>query len=115
MKKNQLRIDILGTTFAIQSEEKPEYLKALYDFLKRKISDTKQNSPASDPLKIALLACLNCIDELFKERERSYSLKNARAREDVPEDKRIINEEIDEVTARIIKKIDESIAGMMHP
>jgi cell division protein ZapA (FtsZ GTPase activity inhibitor) len=107
MKKNQLRVDILGTSFSIQSGENPEYLKSLYDHLKRKISDAKQDTRVSDPLKIAILACLNCIDELFKEKERGI-----RASRDAGPavDERIINEEIDEVTERIMRKIDESLS-----
>jgi cell division protein ZapA (FtsZ GTPase activity inhibitor) len=110
MAKNQLKVDILGTSFVIQSEEKQEYLTALYDHLKKKLSETIQIRGASDPLKIAILTCLNIIDELFKERQRAERIKNAKV-EELPPDRRIIEEEIDEVAARIMKKIDESIEG----
>jgi cell division protein ZapA (FtsZ GTPase activity inhibitor) len=109
--KHQLRIDILGTSFAIQSEEKPEYLKAIYDYLKMKIGETKIGSQGTDPLKISILTCLNCIDELFKERERSYRINHPNAQFPAIPAIGENNKEIDEVAARIIKKIDESLGG----
>ncbi len=111
MNKHQLRIDILGTSFSIQSEEKSEYLKALYEYLKKKISETKLGSQVTDPLKLSILTCLNCIDELFKERERLYRLKNQGGTHAISPADLAASEEIEEVAARIIKKIDESLGG----
>jgi cell division protein ZapA (FtsZ GTPase activity inhibitor) len=113
MNKNQLRIDLLGTSFSIQSEEKQEYLKAVYDYLKVKINEIKEKGTISDPLKIALLASLNIIDDLFREKEKLYRLRNSLQTDNklVPS-REIVQDaanEIDEIAARIMKKIDESL------
>jgi cell division protein ZapA (FtsZ GTPase activity inhibitor) len=111
MNKHQLRIDILGTSFTIQSDERPEYLRALYDYFKKKVSDAKFGSDVNDPLKISILACLNCIDELFKEREKAYRLKNGNPALTGDSPGGEPDDQIDEVAARIMKKIDESLGG----
>jgi cell division protein ZapA len=69
MEKRQLKIDLLGTSFVIQSQESPEYLDRLCGFLRTKVDEVKRRYTFADPLTVALLAGLNLADELFKQRE----------------------------------------------
>ena len=62
MEKRQLRIDVLGTSFVIQSDESPEHLARLSSFVRERIEE-------ADPLTVAVLAALNIADDLFKSRD----------------------------------------------
>jgi cell division protein ZapA len=68
MSKGSLQIDLLGTSFAIQADEKPEYLSALYSHYKQMLSRVEQTSGLRDSLKIAILAGILVSDELYKEK-----------------------------------------------
>ena len=69
MEKRQLRIDVLGTSFVIQSDESPENLARLSSYVKAKIEEVKSRYSFADPLTVALLAALNIADEMFKSRD----------------------------------------------
>ncbi len=69
MEKRQLKVDLLGASFVIQSPESPEHLARVAAFLKEKIEEVKGRYSFADPLRVALLAALNITDELFRERE----------------------------------------------
>jgi cell division protein ZapA len=68
MAKGNLQIDLLGTSFAIQADEKPEYLNALYSHYKKTISQIENTSGLSEPLKVAIIAGILLADELYKEK-----------------------------------------------
>ncbi len=69
MEKRQLRIEILGSSFDIQSDDSTEQLARLSSFVKSKVEEVKGRYTFADPLTIAVLAALNIADELFKARE----------------------------------------------
>ena len=69
MEKRQLRIDVLGTSFVIQSDESAEHLSRLSAYVKSKIEEVKSRYSFADPLTVAMLAALNIADELFKTRD----------------------------------------------
>lgn len=68
MAKGCLQIDLLGTSFAIQADEKPEYLNALYNHYKKTITQIESTSGLSEPLKVAIIAGILLADELYKEK-----------------------------------------------
>ncbi len=106
MEKRQLRIDVLGTSFVIQSEESPEHLATLSSFVRERIEEVKARYSFADPLTVALLAALNIADDLFKVREgrqpfpRSTEIRAAELQ----------SAEIQNVTERLISRIDEALA-----
>lgn len=59
---------MLGTSFAIQADENPEYLNALYTHYKKTISQIEATSGLSEPLKVAIIAGILLADELYKEK-----------------------------------------------
>jgi cell division protein ZapA len=85
-----VEVSILGSSFTIQSRYDPRYLGEVIAYLKEKIREVQASSGAQDPLKIALLAALNVVDELLQKRD---------------EDSR----EIEELTERLIERIDRSL------
>ncbi len=111
MEKRQLRIDVLGTSFVIQSEESPEHLAMLSSFIRERIDEVKARYSFADPLTVALLAALNIADDLFKVREgrqpfpRSTEIRAAELQ----------SAEIQNVTERLINRIDEALAEETPP
>ncbi len=69
MEKRQLKVDLLGATFVIQSEESPEHLTRLSGYVKSRIEEVRKRYPFAEPLTVAVLAALNIADEMFKIRE----------------------------------------------
>jgi cell division protein ZapA (FtsZ GTPase activity inhibitor) len=70
MAKGNLQIDLLGTSFAIQADEKPEYLNALYTHYKKTVTQIETTSGLQEPLKVAIIAGILLADELYKEKMR---------------------------------------------
>lgn len=95
MEKRQLRIDVLGTSFVIQSDESPEHLARLSSFVKDRIEEVKARYTFADPLTVAVLAALNIADDLFKTRDgRAPSTQGS---------------EIESVAERLISRIDDEL------
>ena len=98
-EKNKIKLDILGTVFTIQSEENPEYLEGVINYLKAKVNEVKAGFGITDPLKLSLISALNVVDELLKERKRKDSIS------EVTPDFLAM----EQITERLIKRIDESL------
>ena len=96
MEKRQLRIDLLGTSFVIQSEESPEHLSQLSSFVRERIEEVKARYAFADPLTVAVLAALNIADDLFKVRNGKEPAPQAA--------------EIQSTALRLISRIDEALA-----
>ena len=63
-------MELLGTSFHIESPEAREYLEDVVAYLTAKVDEVRGEAPVADPVKIALIAGLNIVDEFFKERRR---------------------------------------------
>lgn len=100
MEKRQLRIDVLGASFTIQSEESAEHLARVSAYLREKVEEVKARYSFATPLTLALLAALNIADELVKER-------SGRASRAVPATSR----EIEQIAAGLIEQIDGVLAA----
>ena len=70
MDGRSVEVSILGSSFTIQSRYDPRYMGEVIAYLKEKIREVQASSGAQDPLKIALLAALNVVDELLREARR---------------------------------------------
>ncbi len=95
MEKRQLKIDLLGASFTIQSTESPEHLARVAGYLRARIEEVRARYSLADPLRVALLAALNVADELFRERE-GHGLPGA-------------DTELATVAQKLIDSIDESL------
>ena len=95
MEKRQLRIDVLGASFVIQSDESPENLARLSSYVKAKIEEVKSRYSFADPLTVAVLAALNIADEMFKSRDGR----------DAP----VPAEDISTAAERLINRIDDQL------
>lgn len=104
MQQNFLTIDILDAQFTIKSGNDPHYLGAVVEYLKGKIAEIELGTPggrpavrSKDSLKIALLAALNIVDELFQTRKLSKQPEGGNT------------EELEKITEQLIEKIDQSL------
>lgn len=68
MAKGSLQIDLLGTSFAIQADESPDYLSTVYSKYRAMVAHIEKTASVKDPLKIAILAGILLADETTKEK-----------------------------------------------
>ena len=66
MAKSDLRIDILGTSITISTDEEPEYLNMLLEKYRGTIENVQRISGLKDPLKAAVLTGFLLCDDLEK-------------------------------------------------
>jgi cell division protein ZapA len=95
MGKEPLMIDILGTTLKVNTDEDPQYLSQLINYLHEKTREVRNSTRIDDPLKISILTSLFLIDELYKERSDMSAEKDDTA--------------LSELTSRMIQKLEESL------
>ena len=90
-----MRIDLLGTSFTIETDESPEYLERIVTYYRERIREIESSVSTTDPLKKAILAAILSIDELFTLKERSLPEGEA--------------EEFERIAERLIKTLDETL------
>lgn len=95
MEKRQLRIDVPGASFVIQSEESAEHLARLSTYVKNKIEEVRKRYAFAEPLTVAVLAALNIADDMFKTRDGKEPFATA--------------DEISSVAERLISRIDDDL------
>jgi cell division protein ZapA (FtsZ GTPase activity inhibitor) len=69
MSQGHVQIQLLGVSFTINTDEDPEHMARIIDYLKKKIDSTQKLVKMNDPLKVAILTGILLTDELFKERQ----------------------------------------------
>jgi cell division protein ZapA (FtsZ GTPase activity inhibitor) len=71
-RKVPLRVTLLGETYEILGDVDPEYASELVKYVDNQMNQIAKLSPgiltSSTKSKVAVLACLNVAEELFKER-----------------------------------------------
>ena len=95
MEKRQHRIEVLGTSFVIQSDESAEHLARLSSYVKARIEEVKARYAFADPLTVSVLAALNIADDMFKSREGREPAGSG--------------EEVASVAERLISRIDDEL------
>ncbi len=97
MSKNNVNVNILGSSFTIQSEDNAEYLSRVIEDLKKRIATVQSSYPTAEPKKVLILTALNLVDEVFKLKDKqNYGI-----------DKDIA--EISKITEELIYKLEDSI------
>jgi cell division protein ZapA (FtsZ GTPase activity inhibitor) len=94
MEKNDLRINMLGTSFSISADEDPEYLESLLKRYEIVVENTKKATGLTDPLKAAILSGFLLCDEIEKLKAR-FEEPDARKAE--------------QLTLDLIARIDEAL------
>ena len=94
------QINLLGTTFSIQTDQEETYLKELVIFFADKIKEVERSTSSNDPVRTAILAGILISDDFFKERRKTAGSPLA-VREEP--------EEIEKITQEIIERLDRSL------
>jgi cell division protein ZapA len=68
--KNEVRVQIFGTTYTIRGEADPEHIQRVAATVDAKMREINEKLPVASVAKVAVLASLNLADELSRERER---------------------------------------------
>ena len=74
MDSNLIDIKLLGTSFKIEVDENPAYIKEIIDYLKTIINKVENSTGMKDPLKIAILTSVYLADELYKGKKSEKEL-----------------------------------------
>ena len=75
VKGQQVRVTIFGMEYTLKSEENPQFIVELANYLNEQMTEISERSPTNSALKIAILAALNITDDLFKERYEKDKLE----------------------------------------
>ena len=98
-----LQIDILGTSFAFKAEQDDDYLDQLLRYYRKIVEPLEKSGVLSNPLQISIMTGILMCDELFQEKSRNARMKNAAL-------KNSTDGEAEEITRRIIEKIDKALS-----
>lgn len=102
MRNGRLSINVLGTSFELEADQKNEYLQSLYGYYLSVLEKAKTTAGVEDPLKIAIMAGLLLSDEVFKARSEVAG--------DVTEPDAFLA--MEHSTMKLIAKIDDVIHGV---
>jgi len=99
MAVETVRVEMLGASFTIQTDESKDYVESLIAYLRSKVETVKSTAKVDDPLKVSILAALFLVDELY--RERLDASARSTAEPDV---------DLGTVAERLISRIDASLS-----
>ena len=57
--KKVTEVRIHNQTYHVRSEDDPEYIRKLAEYVDQKMTEVSQNTPTVDTLRVAILAALN--------------------------------------------------------
>ena len=75
VKGQQVRVTIFGMEYTLKSEENPQLIVELANYLEEQMTEISERSSTNSALKIAILAAINITDDLFKERHEKEKLE----------------------------------------
>lgn len=67
--KRSVQVEIAGQSLSILSDEGPEYVQELADYVDAQIRELSGNRRVSSPQRVALLVAISLADELFREKD----------------------------------------------
>jgi cell division protein ZapA (FtsZ GTPase activity inhibitor) len=100
MAVETIRVEMLGASFTIQTDESREYVESILAYLGSKVDKVSSSSRVDDPLKASILAGVYIVDELFRERVENSVRAGLAGKE---------HDEISAVAERIIARIDTTL------
>lgn len=87
---NPVQIRVLGTSFTIMTDQDPDYVATLVDYIREQAGTLARVEGSVDGAKSAILVALLITDELFRARRGDSNLDS----------------EAEDLTLRMIKQID---------
>ncbi len=109
MEKNRVSLKIGGVSYTIVSEDSPEYVEELGDFIDAEIKNIQSASPSLSTMQCAVLVALDQADACKK---ATASADNLRAQiKDYLEDSARARMEVD-VARREIERLNREISNL---
>ena len=74
-------VKIFGKDYPIASDQNPEYIQRLAEFVDKKMNEIAESGDSLSTSRVAVLACLNIADELMRtknEKDRYIHLMDGR-------------------------------------
>ena len=104
----KLHINILDTSFTIQTNEDEEYLKKLLGYYTRIVEDVSHIKSIKTPLQISILAGIMLCDELYKEKTNVVKMQDGQTiqNQNLPPENNSDGEELERRTIAMIDKIN---------
>lgn len=68
-----LKIELLGTSFTVQTDEPVAHVERVLDYYRRRIAEIERSVTTRDALKTAILAAMLVTDELLRGRDATGS------------------------------------------
>lgn len=98
-----IRIDMLGTSFTLQSSEDTQYLEKIVAYYSKTLEEVSNIPSVQTPLQQSILTGIMLIDELYKEKNKVISLQQGQ--ETNISTNSIDDNEINNKTIEMIQKI----------
>ena len=95
MAVNVVKVDLLGSSFSVQTDETREYIETLIGELSRRLDSLRASTRVDDPLRLSILANITLLDELVRNREHSGDA-----------------DEVSRIAERLIGRIEQSLDGV---
>ncbi len=89
-----VKVDLLGSSFSVQTDETREYIETLLGELERRLDSIRSSTRVEDPLRLSILANIMLLDELVHNRGQAGDV-----------------DEVGRIAERLIGRIDKSLAG----
>ena len=99
----RLQIDILGTSFNIQSDESDVYLNKLLDYYKDILTQLRKTTSIADSLQLSILAGISICDELYKAKTRNARITK-HTHNTMPD-----HAEMERITLKLIEDLDSAL------
>lgn len=94
-----LQIDLLGTSFAIKSNEDQEYLNKLLKYYKSLTDSLESKGAFNNPTQVAIMAGIMLCDQVYSDKKKKVEIQEAI-------ENNTLDTRIDEITQNLISKID---------
>lgn len=104
-----IQINILGTSFALKTDEELPYLEKIREYYKNVCDEIQKSDGIQDQKQTAVLAGILIADELFKEKQKALEAKGA-AQKNAAESDPLAELEADRLTKSMIEKIDRALS-----
>jgi len=75
LEGNLVKIKIYGTEYPIRGDSDAEYIEEIAQYVDQKMREIDRKTHSGSSLKVAILAALNIVDELFRCRSENQLLE----------------------------------------
>ncbi|MFQ3547977.1 MAG: cell division protein ZapA [Termitinemataceae bacterium] len=113
MPKEGIRIDILGTSFTIRTDEDPLYMNALLRRYQNLVEVIQKNTGLTDPLKSSIVAGLMLCDEIEKY-QRKLNSASLQQNQETKQVEQLLMDLITRIETTLSQEQSESLFSQDH-